>query len=138
MLTGIDGGDQAPAPDAYQSYPQFVSPDGRMVLETYIAEPNHEERIAIRTREGAARLATFVYGGKAVAWSPDSSGFADARGPGVPQEIWFQPVPSGTPKQLTHFGKDSIFALSWSPDGRQLVCARGRFISDMVLIEGVK
>ena len=139
MQMDLDGATPAaPAEPSYQSYPQFVSPDGRLVLSTYIDERSHEERIDIRAREGGASLVRFPYGGRAVAWSPDSRGFADARGVGLAQEIWYQPVPSGAPKQLTRFGKDLIFALSWSPDGRQLVCARGRFISDMVLIEGVK
>jgi hypothetical protein len=36
--------------------------------------------------------------------------------------------------QLTHFTSDQIFAFGWSRDGKQLAVARGRSLSDAVLI----
>jgi hypothetical protein len=108
------------------------------VLTTYADQQTHERRIAIRSRDMKEVRATFPYGGRAVAWSPDSRGLADARGPGFSaQEIWFQPL-SGPARQLTHFGKETIFGLNWSPDGRSLVCTRGHFVSDMVLIQATQ
>ena len=141
MQIDIDGTKAAVlAPDSYQTFPQFVSPNGRMVLSTYIDDKTREERIDIRDRQSDATIARFPFGGKtaAVAWAPDSQGFADAYAEAAGNEVWYQPVPSGTPRQLTQFGNDAIFSLNWSPNGKQLVVARGRFISDMVLIEGVK
>jgi Tol biopolymer transport system component len=136
MRVPFDGGESAA--DASLTYDQLVSPDGRLVLTPYADEKTHEHRIAVRSRETSQISGTFPYGGRTVAWAPDSLGFADARGPGINGEIWYQPLTGGAARQLTRFGKDTVFGVSWSPDGRRLVCARGRFNSDMVLIQDVR
>ncbi len=134
MQVPLDGGPTSPSESL--SADQLVSPDGRFVLSAFLDEKTGERRLAVRTRDLRTTMATYPYGGRAaaMAWSPDSRGFADARGPRFAKEIWYQPVPSGPARQLTHFGEDSIFDVSWSPDGRQLVCSRGNFRSDLVLI----
>ena len=133
MRVSLEGGE--PASPSSLSSDELVSPDGRLVLASYVDERTHERHIAVRARDTSAVLETFSYGGRTLAWSPDSKGFADGHGPGGAAEIWYQPLGGGAARQLTRFGKDTIFGLSWSPDGRRLVCARGRFLSDMVLIQ---
>jgi serine/threonine protein kinase/Tol biopolymer transport system component len=135
MRVPLDGG--AASLLSSPTYDQLVSPDGRLMLVPYDDEKTHERRIAVRSRDSSAVVATFPYGGRAFAWAPDSQGFADARSPGGASEVWYQPL-SGPARQLTKFGKDTIFALNWSTDGHHLVCARGRFNSDMVLIHDAR
>jgi serine/threonine protein kinase/Tol biopolymer transport system component len=48
--------------------------------------------------------------------------------------LWSQMLSGGTPKQLTDFKSDQIFAFDWSRDGKELVVARGRNGSDVVMI----
>jgi eukaryotic-like serine/threonine-protein kinase len=136
MQVPLDGG-PATASGALTSN-QLVSPDGRLVLAPYTDDQTHQRRMAVKTRDLSTTLGTFPYGGRTAAWAPDSKGYADARGAGFAQEIWYQPAPQGEAKQLTKFGDDAIFDVSWSPDGQKLVCARGRFVSDLVLIENAK
>jgi serine/threonine protein kinase len=136
MRVPLEGGE--PVAESTLTPDQPVSPDGRLVLAPYVDEKTHERRVAVRQRDAPTVTATFPFGGRAVAWSPDGKGFADARGQGTAAEIWYQPIAPGPARQLTRFAKDTIFALSWSPDGRQLVCARGRFFSEMVLIQDAR
>jgi len=135
MQVPLEGGN--PASVSASNYDQLVSPDGQKVLALTVDEKTRERRISVRSRDKTKLLGTFPYGGRAMAWAPDSQGFADARGPGIATEIWYQPL-TGAARQLTRFGRDTIIALSWSPDGRHLVCARGRFNSDMVLIQDAR
>ncbi|MGC2719792.1 MAG: hypothetical protein WA209_09390, partial [Candidatus Acidiferrales bacterium] len=53
--------------------------------------------------------------------------------------LWAQPVgepgaPEMTPKQVTNFSDSRIFSYTYSPDGKQMVLARGRTVTDGVLI----
>ena len=63
--------------------------------------------------------------GTAVAYIDNSNG---------PGQIWALPSTGGPPKQLTNFTTDSIFWFDWSRDGKQLAVARGKQLSDVVLI----
>lgn len=48
--------------------------------------------------------------------------------------LWSQLLSGGAPKQLTDFKSDQIFSFDWSRDGKELVVARGRNGSDVVMI----
>jgi hypothetical protein len=53
--------------------------------------------------------------------------------------LWAQPVgalgaPVVAPKQVTNFSDLRIFSYAYSPDGKQMVFARGRTVTDGVLI----
>ncbi|MGH9510405.1 MAG: TolB family protein, partial [Terriglobales bacterium] len=52
--------------------------------------------------------------------------------------VWRQPLSGGKPRQVTQFGEDRIFNGAWSPDGKQLAVARGRWRSDVVLISNFR
>lgn len=52
--------------------------------------------------------------------------------------IWSQAIDGGTPKQLTNFAADRIFAYDWSPDGKQLALERGVWLNDVVEITNFK
>jgi Tol biopolymer transport system component len=67
-------------------------------------------------------------------WSADGKQvlYVDTRN-GV-SNIWSQPITGGTPKQLTNFKSDLIFAFDLSRDGKQLAVSRGSVSNDVVLI----
>ncbi|MFN2413116.1 MAG: hypothetical protein ABR535_08720, partial [Pyrinomonadaceae bacterium] len=44
----------------------------------------------------------------------------------------------GEAKPLTDFKTESITSFAWSPDGKQLVLARGTTTSDVVLVSNFK
>ena len=48
--------------------------------------------------------------------------------------IWGQPLDGSPVKQITNFKSDHIFRFAWSPDGKALVCERGFFVNDVVLL----
>jgi Tol biopolymer transport system component len=53
--------------------------------------------------------------------------------------LWAQPVAAtgaaaAAPKRLTNFTDSRIFSYAYSPDGKQIVFARGRTVTDAVLI----
>jgi len=52
--------------------------------------------------------------------------------------LWIQPATREAPRQLTNFKADRIFSFDWSPDGRQLIVARGMLTSDVVLISNYR
>ena len=45
------------------------------------------------------------------------------------------PLDGGKPRQLTNWQSDLIFWFAWSPDGKQLACARGSNVRDLILME---
>jgi len=48
--------------------------------------------------------------------------------------LWAQPLSGGSPKQITDFKSDEIFAFAWSHDGKQLALSRGQTSHDAVLL----
>ncbi|MGA8593801.1 MAG: protein kinase [Bryobacteraceae bacterium] len=64
-------------------------------------------------------------------WSPDGSGLdyviTDDQGT---SNIWYQPLIGGPSRRITSFEEDQILDYSWSQGGAQLVCLRGRTLSD--------
>lgn len=52
--------------------------------------------------------------------------------------IYRQPLDGGPPKPVTDFNSERIFQFAWSPDGKNVVCARGVETSDVVLISNLR
>ena len=69
--------------------------------------------------------------GSRLKWSPDGAGLnylvTDDQGT---SNIWHEPLAGGAARRVTSFEEDQIFDYAWSPDGMQLVCLRGRTLSD--------
>jgi len=100
------------------------------------------------TRLGSVRAGNVIGGGdwaddrlvpdimRPVRWSPDGRSLnylRDTQG-GV-TNLWSLPLDDKPPKQLTEFKADQIYNFAWSPDGKQLVLARGTTTSDVLLIK---
>jgi Tol biopolymer transport system component len=78
---------------------------------------------------GAGSLLQFTPDGSALTYAADQAGVA---------QVWSQPLDGGSPKQLTEFHSEGIFAFAWTKDGKQLVLSRGVVNSDAVLMEETK
>lgn len=135
----IDGGDPSQITDKL-SPEASVSPDGSLVAFFYLDEkPNSAWRIMVIPFAGGESVETFdisptVYPWRELRWTADGRAltYIDTRG-GV-SNIWSQPLSGGPPKQVTNFTIDQIHHFDLSRDGKQLAFARGRVVSDVVLI----
>jgi len=133
----IDGGNAAQLMNNYTNSPE-ISPDGKWIVCAYRKDDNSTWRYAIIPYEGGEPIKVFDLLGKKgnLRWSPDGRSLyylRDAQG-GV-SNIWSFPLDDTPPKQLTEFKTEQIYNFAWSPDGKQLVLARGTTTSDVVLIK---
>ena len=71
-------------------------------------------------------------------WSPDGKAIDLSLTRGGATNIWRQPVPSGTLKQITNFPSGLIRYFSWSPDGKTLFLSRGSRTSNIILLQNQK
>jgi serine/threonine protein kinase/Tol biopolymer transport system component len=134
----IDGGEPVQLTDKHSILPA-ISPDGKWIACYYWDQkPESQLAIALIPFEGGAPVKTFTLPSPVVRWTPDGSAltYVDSRS-GV-SNIWSQPINGGEPVKLTDFKTDLIFSFDWSRDGRQLACARGVLVSDVVLFSGLK
>jgi serine/threonine protein kinase/dipeptidyl aminopeptidase/acylaminoacyl peptidase len=138
----IDGGAPQQITDHYTAAAVF-SPDGESLACLYRDEqPNSSLKLAIFPFAGGQP--TRVFDGlpftEEVSRIPPPRWTADGRAltyvvtNGSVSNVWLQPIGGETPRQLTTFKSDRIFSLEWSPDGKQLLVARGITASDVVLI----
>jgi Tol biopolymer transport system component len=68
-------------------------------------------------------------------WAPKGDGLVYVRGQVEGENLWFQPIEGGSPRQLTNFKTESLTAYAWAPDGMSVVCSRGSFLSDVYLVK---
>uniref|UniRef100_UPI001C5C9D35 hypothetical protein n=1 Tax=Nevskia soli TaxID=418856 RepID=UPI001C5C9D35 len=52
--------------------------------------------------------------------------------------IWEQQLAGGPPKQLTHFASEEAIHFDWSPDGTQLLVARGHSRRNVFLLSNFR
>lgn len=138
----IDGGDPVQLTNKLSPGPS-VSPDGKLIACFYLDEPSSQWRIMVIPFAGGQPVKTFDMSPtanqwKELRWTPDGRAliYIDTRG-GV-SNIWSQPLAGGHPKQMTNFTTDELHHFDLSPDGKQLTLARGRIVSDVVLISDQK
>jgi len=70
-------------------------------------------------------------------WTPDGLGIAYVD-IGDTKNIWVQPIAGGAPHPLTKFTEKDITSFTWSPDGKRLAIVRSTFMTDIVLIKGIR
>ena len=141
---GLDG--QNPVQVADKSYVEpTISPDGRYVAVWDWQDMPGIGLIILDAATGAVRSIVQMHGSLQVneienctSWTPDGRGvvyIADDPISGV-SDLWELPIgePGNqaaapgkfeTPKKLTNFTSMHIWSFAWSPDGKQLVLARG-------------
>jgi len=145
---GLDGQNAAQVGDKHYNEPE-ISPDGRRLAVYDWEDANGKlELIILDAATGAVQSTIQVSGPISVsegqtrmAWSPDGRGIVYIKDDPVSSvsNLWYQPVgtPGSTakpPKQITNFTAMHIWSFAWSPDGKQLVLARGNTSAGAVLL----
>jgi Tol biopolymer transport system component len=73
-----------------------------------------------------------------IKWAPDGKSFLYSKIENGVANIWSAPIDGKTsPKKITNFQSDRIFAFDVSPDNR-LAISRGIQVSDVVLIRNAR
>ncbi len=121
----------------HTAFSPTVSPDGKWVA-LFIAMPQallYKLAILPITGGEPAKLFEVVPPDlPIVRWSTDGRmlTYVDTK-LGV-SNIWGLPIDGSPAKQLTDFKSDRIFRFDWSPDGKTLLCERGFYVNDVVLM----
>jgi len=144
---GIDGANPTELSLHNQSSPfAFLSPDNKLVLYRmgHPDAPQTRGQLVAVPVEGGPPVFSFdlplgaIVGQGIPQWSSDGHAVDFALTRGGASNIWRQPVPSGTMKQITNFPSGYIRWFRWSPDGKILFIARGSASSDIILLKSAK
>jgi Tol biopolymer transport system component len=127
----LDGGTPVMAREL-QTQTLAISPDGHLIAGPYIE--GQRQSVAVAALDSNDPPRTLPIFPRWLVWSPDGRAltYVDVK-EGV-ANIWRQPLPSGTPTQLTAFTSDTIYSFAWSLDGKQLALSRGSTSTDVVLL----
>ena len=79
-----------------------------------------------------------IYQSPDVHWMPDSQSLTYVATRDGVSNVWSQSLGGGPPRQLTRFLVDTIFYFDVSPTGQKIVCSRGGWAHDMILIKSVE
>jgi len=121
-----------------------VSPDGRFLAFPYDeGQPKPLSKLAVVSAETGQIVKTFetpggVYRESCLRWSPGGRSLQYLLTTGEVTNIWEQPLAGGPPQALTRFTTGRIFDFNWTPDGKELVLARGEVSSDIVLLSNLR
>jgi dipeptidyl aminopeptidase/acylaminoacyl peptidase len=126
----IDGGTAVQA-TAARLQSLALSPDGKVLAGAYFDERGRRMRTGSVALTGSA-ITPLPIGPRALAWAPDGR-LTYVESSGGVGNIWRLSA-GGPPEALTHFDADQIIAFAWSHDGKRLAVARGRVVSDVVMI----
>jgi eukaryotic-like serine/threonine-protein kinase len=150
MKVGIDGGTATMISKADTTSP-VISPDGSSLAVLYQPDPTKHPSLAVLGLSGGeirnvyelpvdAQAALSGDGGQKLAWTKDGRAILYPVNSDGVVTLWAQPVgPQGSaaapPKQVMNLGSDFQWgAYTMSPDGKQIVYAHGRHVTDAVLI----
>ncbi|HXT62925.1 MAG TPA: protein kinase [Pyrinomonadaceae bacterium] len=141
----IDGGEPHELTHRVSSAPAY-SPDGQFVAYLYTENPDPlapPNKIAIISSDGGEPIETFTFQAPGtiqttLKWSVDGKSLLYTANTNNVTNIWSQPVDGGAPKQITNFQDSFMSGFAWTRDGKQLVCSRGIFNRDAVIVSEVK
>lgn len=118
-----------------------VSPDGRLIA--YFDQGENFWGIAVSSFQRGSIVKGFEVrshslNNTSLKWTPDGQApLYSASSDGV-ANIWAQPLNGSPAKQVTDFKADGIFRFDVSGDGRKLICARGGWKRDIVLVKNLR
>jgi Tol biopolymer transport system component len=143
---GIDGTNPTSLSLQHQTSPfVFLSRDNKLVLYRlgHPESPQRRDDLVAAPVQGGTPAFSFEVpiGGGAQGlpqWAPDGHGVDFVLTRGGATNIWRQPVPSGTLKQITNFPSGIIRSFNWSPDGKILFLSHGTQSSDIILLKSGK
>lgn len=118
-----------------------LSPDSTLVACNILDEASSVWQLAVVPVKGGPVLKTFalpVNEPHLLRWTPDGTGIAYLVTKRGVANIWRQPLDGSPSAPLTTFTKHRLYNFGWSPNGNQLAVARGRLISDAIVIGGWK
>jgi eukaryotic-like serine/threonine-protein kinase len=150
MRVGIDGGTPT-AVSKEELFAPVISPDGNWLACAYQPEPGKRPNLAIVGLAGGEIRSVYDLpqetqaslggdGGQKLAWTRDSRAVLYPVYKDGVVTLWAQPVGAtgSTPaaaKQVMNLGPDFQWgAYTLSPDGKQIIYAHGRAVTDAVLI----
>lgn len=137
----VNGGQPIELSNKFAAYPD-VSPDGKLIVcELPDENSSVPLKLIIFSFDGGEPVKTIdlpqtgsPFNGKSF-WTSDGRAVTFMNRVNNLVNIWSQPIDGSAPKQLTNFGTLWLYNYASSPDGRQLVLARGDVFSDIVLIK---
>lgn len=138
----IDGGEAIQLTDTPCRRPA-ISPDGRLLacyyVEWRLSTQIESRSIAVINLDGEAAIKFYdipvtVDQGGGIQWTPDGQSISYIDNRDGSSNIWSRPLSGGPAKRVTDFRGDRMFAFDWSRDGSQLVCLRGIFKQDVVMM----
>jgi Tol biopolymer transport system component len=122
-------------------FPSAVSPDGKFLAASVRLEGAKANSLAVlAVEENASRVVKeFKPADGAelpnwLRWSPDGKSIVYIVTKKGISNLWAQPFEGGEPKQLTNFTSNRIYSFDFSPDGKQIICARGELSGYIVLL----
>jgi serine/threonine protein kinase/Tol biopolymer transport system component len=144
---GIDGGTPVSLSNETLFFPA-VSPDGTKIAAGYHPDLTKAPKLAVLGVDGGEIRQVFELtpdtilngdGGAGIAWTKDSRAILVIVGKEGGSSLWAQPVGApGTPpapaKEIMNLTSEQVWSFALSPDGKQIVYARGLPITDAVLI----
>jgi eukaryotic-like serine/threonine-protein kinase len=145
---GLDGQNAVQVGDKHYNGPE-ISPDGRRVAVYDWQDTNGKlDLIILDAATGAVQSTIQTSGPRSVsegqmrmAWAPDGRGIVYIKNDPVSgvSNLWYQPIgapgsKAEPPKQITNFTAMLIWSFAWSPDGKQLLLARGNTSASAVML----
>jgi serine/threonine protein kinase/Tol biopolymer transport system component len=144
---GIDGG----APISLSKETLFfpvVSPDGTSIAAGYHPDLAKPSKLAILGMEGGEIRRVYDVtpdtvlggeGGSSIAWTKDGRAILLIVGKEGASTLWAQPLgAAGAPpppaRQIMDLSSEQVWSCALSPDGKQIVYARGLPVTDAVLV----
>jgi serine/threonine protein kinase/Tol biopolymer transport system component len=148
MKVGIDGGTSTSVGSTNLSF-STVSPDGRSLASLYRATAGKPAQLAVVDAQSGEIRATYDEppgmtmgnaGGATLTWTKDGRAILFVETQNGVSSLWAQPVggpgtPQASAKQIMIFGPGLIWSYAISPDGKQIVSARGGPVTDAVLLK---
>lgn len=137
----VDGGEEIQLLGKGVYAPVF-SRDDKLIA--YFANDSHSRPgIAVIELASQKLLHTFELGRESadplkVVWTPDARSLIYVIANGARKSLWEQTLDGAAPQLIAEMGSDDIEDFALSPDGRTFAFARGKWIHDAILIEGLR
>jgi Tol biopolymer transport system component len=118
-----------------------MSPDGKLIA--YFSTGKESLEISVNSMQDGSIVRRFDGGFQSLnknslKWTPEGKALLYSKSLDGVANLWMQQLDGRPPKQVTEFKTDGIFRFDVSPDGKSLVCARGGWKHDIVLIKNLR
>jgi serine/threonine protein kinase/Tol biopolymer transport system component len=144
---GIDGGAPVTLSKEILYFP-VVSPDGKFIAAGFHPDLTKPPKLAVLSVDGGEIRSVYDVvldtelggeGGTSIAWTKDGRAILFLVEKEGGSSLWAQPVgapgaPALPAKQIMNFSSEQVWSYSLSPDGKQIVYARGLAVTDAVVI----